>query len=112
MGFYVIVYKTIKKNIIIKGDLKITEEIYNISQYKNEKGCLLNMDCVEGTKMLPDSSIDLTITSPPYDNLRKYKNGSSFDFENLAKQLFRITKEGGVVVWIVNDATKKMGMNP
>lgn len=49
------------------------EEIYNISQYKNEKGCLLNMDCVEGTKMLPDSSIDLTITSPPYDNLRKYK---------------------------------------
>ena len=82
------------------------EEIYNISQYKNEKGCLLNMDCVEGTKMLPDSSIDLTVTSPPYDNLRKYKNGSSFDFENLAKQLFRITKEGGVVVWIVNDATK------
>lgn len=64
------------------------------------------MDCVEGTKMLPDSSIDLTITSPPYDNLRKYKNGSSFDFENLAKQLFRITKEGGIVVWIVNDATK------
>ena len=34
-----------------------------------------NMDCLEGLKMLKDESIDLTITSPPYDNLREYKNG-------------------------------------
>lgn len=46
----------------------------------------------------------MTITSPPYDNLRKYK-GYSFDFENLAKELYRVTKDGGVVVWIVNDGT-------
>ena len=53
---------------------------------------------------LPDESIDLTVTSPPYDNLRNY-NGYTFDFEKIAKQLFRVTKEGGAVVWIVNDAT-------
>jgi len=52
----------------------------------------------------PDNYIDLTVTSPPYDNLRDY-NGYAFDFEGIAKQLYRITKDGGVVVWVVNDAT-------
>jgi DNA modification methylase len=53
-----------------------------------------------------DNSIDLTITSPPYDNLRIYK-GYTFDFEPIAQELYRITKQGGVVVWIVADATIK-----
>ena len=61
-------------------------------------------DCLELMKELPDKSIDLTVTSPPYDNLRTY-NGYHFDFENIAKELFRITKKGGVVVWVVGDAT-------
>lgn len=65
-----------------------------------------NMDCVEGMRMLPDNSIDLTVTSPPYDNLRTY-NGFSWDFEAVAKELYRVTKQGGVVVWIVADATIK-----
>ena len=55
---------------------------------------------------MPDNFIDLTVTSPPYDNLRQY-NGYSFDFENVAKELFRVTKEGGVIVWVVGDATIK-----
>ena len=55
-------------------------------------------------KQIPDNFIDLTVTSPPYDNLRDYK-GYSFDFENIAKELFRVTKNGGVVVWVVGDAT-------
>lgn len=55
-------------------------------------------------KKIEDNSIDLTVTSPPYDNLRKYK-GYSFDFETIAKELYRVTKEGGVVVWVVGDAT-------
>ena len=67
------------------------------------------MDCVEGMKLLDDNSIDLTVTSPPYDNLRTY-NGYieqwSFEkFQATAKELYRVTKQGGVVVWIVNDAT-------
>ena len=52
---------------------------------------------------MEDNFIDLTVTSPPYDNLRDYK-GYSFDFENVAKELYRVTKVGGVVVWVVGDA--------
>jgi len=52
----------------------------------------------------PNECIDLTVTSPPYDNLRTYK-GFVFDFETIAKELYRVTKQGGVVVWVVNDAT-------
>ncbi len=55
---------------------------------------------------MANKSIDLTVTSPPYDNLRDYK-GYTFDFEGIAKQLYRITKQGGMVVWIVGDATVK-----
>ena len=54
---------------------------------------------------MPDNCIDLTVTSPPYDDLRIY-NGYCFEFEDVAKQLYRVTKEGGVVVWVVGDATK------
>ena len=66
---------------------------------------IYNMDCLEGLKLLPDGYVDLTVTSPPYDDLRSY-NGYSFDFENIAKELFRVTKDGGIVVWVVNDKTK------
>ncbi len=52
----------------------------------------------------PDDCIDLTVTSPPYDNLRTYK-GFNFDFEGVAEELYRVTKTGGVVVWVVGDAT-------
>lgn len=60
----------------------------------------------EVLKTLDDCIIDLTVTSPPYDNLRTY-NGYSFDYEIIAKQLYRVTKDGGVVVWVVGDATIK-----
>ena len=63
-----------------------------------------NENCLETMAKMPDNFIDLTVTSPPYDNLREYK-GYSFDFENIAKELYRITKNGGVLVWIVGDAT-------
>lgn len=64
------------------------------------------IDNVVGLKKLPAACIDLTVTSPPYDNLRKYK-GFSWNFEELAAELYRVTKPGGVIVWIVNDATVK-----
>jgi site-specific DNA-methyltransferase (adenine-specific) len=53
---------------------------------------------------IPDASIQLTVTSPPYDNLRKY-NGFTWDFEAVARELYRVTKPGGVVMWNVNDST-------
>ena len=54
-------------------------------------------DCLTLMKQMPDNCIDLTVTSPPYDNLRTYK-GFSWDFKGVAKELFRITKDGGVCV--------------
>jgi len=66
---------------------------------------LLEGDCVDVMKTFPQGLVDLTVTSPPYDGLRTYK-GYSFDFESVAQELYRITKDGGVVVWIVGDSTK------
>jgi len=62
--------------------------------------------CLDTMAKMPDGFIDLTVTSPPYDALRMY-NGYSFDFEAVAKELYRVTKQGGVVVWVVGDATIK-----
>lgn len=66
---------------------------------------IYNENCLDTMSRMPDNFIDLVVTSPPYDDLRTY-NGYSFDFESIAKELYRVTKEGGVVVWVVNDATK------
>lgn len=63
-------------------------------------------DCLDVLKGVESDSIDLTVTSPPYDNLRTY-NGFSFDFEGVARELYRVTKPGGIVVWIVGDETIK-----
>jgi len=63
-------------------------------------------DCKTVLAGFEPESIDLTVTSPPYDNLRTY-NGFTFDFETIARELFRVTKSGGVVVWVVGDATIK-----
>ena len=63
-------------------------------------------DCVELMRELPEGCIDLVVTSPPYDNLRNY-NGYKWDFEATAKELYRVVKNGGVVVWVVGDATIK-----
>lgn len=65
-----------------------------------------NENCLDTMARMPDCFVDLTVTSPPYDGLRTY-NRYSFPFEDIARELFRITKDGGVVVWIVGDATIK-----
>lgn len=61
-------------------------------------------NCLDTMKRMPDDFVDLVVTSPPYDNLRNY-NGYSFNFESIAAELFRVIKPGGVVVWVVGDAT-------
>jgi site-specific DNA-methyltransferase (adenine-specific) len=70
---------------------------------------LMQGDCLELMQEIPDNTIDLTVTSPPYDNLRTYNGNISqwtFEkFQGIAKQLYRVTKQGGVVVWVVADAT-------
>ena len=71
---------------------------------------LMNADCMDALCVIPDGSVDLTVTSPPYDDLRTY-NGSLTDWGRakwigVLAQLYRVTKDGGVVVWVVSDATK------
>jgi len=63
-------------------------------------------DAVDIMKQMPEDSIDLTVTSPPYDELRNYK-GYNFNFEDIARGLFKVTKKGGVLVWVVGDKIKK-----
>ena len=74
------------------------------SKNTDKMGKIYNENCLETMSRMPDGFIDLTVTSPPYDNLREY-NGYSFPFEQIADELYRVTKEGGVVVWVVGDAT-------
>lgn len=74
---------------------------------------------VEVLKTLDSNTVDLTVTSPPYDNLRTYngkikdevsfEDGYSFPFVEMARELYRVTKNGGVVVWVVNDQVKDGG---
>lgn len=72
---------------------------------------LIHGDCVEEMKKIPDVSVDLSVTSPPYDNLRTYNGNNTLWGEHVWKaviqDLFRVTKQGGVVVWVVGDATIK-----
>lgn len=83
-----------------------TFDLYKfITLIKNmELNRIYNENCLDTMSRMPNDFIDLTVTSPPYDNLRDYQ-GYSFDFESIAKELFRVTKEGGVVVWVVGDST-------
>ncbi len=67
---------------------------------------IINGDCVKELQKFDSEIIDLTVTSPPYDDIRNY-NGYSFDFDSTAKELFRVTKQGGIVVWVVKDSTLK-----
>lgn len=71
---------------------------------------LINDDCLNAMKQIDSNSVDLTVTSPPYDNLRTY-NGNNDQWgehvwKECIKELYRLTKEGGVVVWVVGDETK------
>src|SRR3990167_536277 len=61
-------------------------------------------DCLEYMKLMPDKCVDLVVTSPPYGNIRDY-DGYTFNFNEIANELFRIIKDGGVLVWVVGDQT-------
>lgn len=63
-------------------------------------------NCVDFMRSMDADSVDCVITSPPYDNLRNYK-GFDFDAEPVARELYRVIKQGGVVVWVVGDAIRK-----
>ena len=73
---------------------------------KIELSKLYNEDCMKNMSRVDDNFVDLTVTSPPYDDMRDY-NEYNFDYKLISKELFRITKPGGVCVWVVGDQTIK-----
>ena len=81
--------------------------------YKDENMRLMLGDCLERMKEIPDGSVDLTVTSPPYDNLRTYNGNNALWGEHVwkavIKDLYRVTADGGVVVWVVQDKCVKGG---
>ena len=69
---------------------------------------IYNENCISTMAKMQDCFVDLTVTSPPYDNLRTYTGETQWNenvWKSIVKELYRVTKKGGVVVWIVNDAT-------
>lgn len=72
---------------------------------------LVCCDCVEGMRALPPASVPLTVTSPPYDDLRDY-GAHTWDFEKfmlVASQLWRVTMPGGALCWVVGDQIRDGG---
>jgi site-specific DNA-methyltransferase (adenine-specific) len=77
----------------------------------------IHSDFIVGASKIPDNTIDLTVTSPPYDDIRTYNNKVktkdgdkySFNFDGIVDELYRITKDGGIVVWVVGDQVKNGG---
>ena len=68
------------------------------------------MNCIDGMQLMDEESVDLVVTSPPYDDLRTYNDSSKWDhevFKSVADNLTRVLKTGGVIMWNVNDATVK-----
>lgn len=68
--------------------------------------CIYNENCLETMGNMEDGYVDLVVTSPPYDNLREY-NGYEFNSDLIIEELYRVVNDGGVVVWVVGDATIK-----
>lgn len=68
---------------------------------------LLTGDCLPLLARLPEGSVDLTVTSPPYDDLRRYDTPTPLDLDALAKALFRVTKDGGVCIVVIGDASRR-----
>ncbi len=67
---------------------------------------IYNEDCIKTMESMQNEFIDMTITSPPYDDMRSYKGNNLFKFKKVCESLYRVTKDGGVVVWVIGDQTK------
>ena len=79
--------------------------LYNKGMIEKLINKVICMDCVEGMKLLPDKNIDLVVTSPPYDNIRNY-HGFKLDLHSVGMEIYRVLKEGGIAVMVIQDQTK------
>jgi len=94
--------------IKIEKEMRGSRKIVRGTIFKEWLNTIQCIDCVEGMKKLPDNSIDLVVTSPPYDKIREY-NGFNYDLHATGKEIFRILKDGGIAVMVIQDQTKNFG---
>ena len=88
----------------------VVSDMFSNSPIKREGrplGMVYNEDCLDTMAAMSDGLIDLTVTSPPYDDMRTYSGNDFNQFEKIAGELHRVTADGGVVVWIIGDQTIK-----
>jgi len=84
----------------------MTSKIHTFESSRSRIDCILNADSRLELPSFPDSYVDLTLFSPPYDGIRDYKKNWAFDYPTLGRELFRVTKEGGVCVVVIGDGTR------
>lgn len=80
----------------------------NMVEINKIKNKIINACSDQYLKEIPDNCIDMVVTSPPYDDLRDYEGKVTWNFDvfkDIANELYRIVKEGGVIVWVVGDKT-------
>ncbi|MDD4909526.1 MAG: transcriptional repressor LexA [Candidatus Omnitrophica bacterium] len=92
----------------VLGNKKIKDSVKTDDYLKKWLNTVQCMDCVEGLRKLPDNSIDLVVTSPPYDGIRAY-NGFTYDLHATGKEIYRVLKEGGITAMVIQDQTKNFG---
>lgn len=103
-GLELLTIKTQQMTIESTNDNIPTTPAITYSECYAQPFLLFNESNLDTMAKIPDNFLDLTVTSPPYDDLRTYK-GFKLPLEDIAKELYRVTKQGGVVVWVVNDKT-------
>ncbi|MEK7116577.1 MAG: transcriptional repressor LexA [Patescibacteria group bacterium] len=96
------------KSVVIQG--RVISTFRNFEEQEKKEGKIklnniYNENCLDTMAKMPDNFIDITVTSPPYDDMRKYGGNTFGEFGSIAKELYRITKKGGIVVWVVGDQT-------
>lgn len=88
----------------MKEDIKDAKKVGNLEL--NKVYCT---DCVEGMKKLPENSVDIVVTSPPYDKVRDYNGDVKFDLHATGEEIHRVLKDGGIAVMVIQDQTKNFG---
>lgn len=98
-------FKELKEELKAKTFSKKSAQKETLKKWLNT---IQHIDCVEGMKKLPDESVDLMVTSPPYDGIRKY-NGFNYDLHAAGKEIYRLLREGGIAMMVIQDQTKNFG---
>lgn len=102
-------FKELKEKVVLEKKSPSKEKMLHpdntLKKWLNTIQCI---DCVEGMKQLPNNSIDLVVTSPPYDEIRDY-NGFNYNLHATGKELYRILKDGGIAIMVIQDQTKNFG---